>query len=60
MLSATRWRRAFSSRWVDEDARFARRAGVTSPPFCDITLAHGATLDDPAFPVVWRSEAIAG
>jgi len=45
-------RRGFSNRWVGDDCRFARRSGVTSPPFRDITLAHGATLDAPEFPVV--------
>lgn len=55
--SKTRWRRAFSSRWVGEDARFARRLGVTSPPFREVALEHGAPLDDPAFPVVWRAGA---
>ena len=32
-LSATRRRRAFSARWVGDDATYAVRAGATSPPF---------------------------
>ena len=46
-------RRAFSLRLVGDDATFVRREGlVTSPPFPDITLADGAALDDPAFPLL--------
>ena len=49
-------RRAFSSRWVGDDATFAVRGGVTSPPFREVDLPHGAKLDHPAFPVVWRRD----
>ena len=52
-LSRTTSRRAFSSRWVGDDARFAVRGGITSPPFREVDLPHGAKLDHPAFPVVW-------
>ena len=45
-------RRGFSSRWVGDDCTFARRDGVTSPPFRDITLAHGSPMDAPEFPLV--------
>jgi ectoine hydroxylase-related dioxygenase (phytanoyl-CoA dioxygenase family) len=45
-------RRGFSNRWVGDDCTFARRPGVTSPPFRDITLAHGAPMDAPEFPLV--------
>ena len=45
-------RRAFSTRWFGEDARFARRPGVTSPPFREVELAPGAPLEHPAFPLV--------
>ncbi len=48
-------RRAFSSRWVGDDARFAVRQGVTSPPFREVDLKHGDRLDHPAFPVVYRA-----
>ena len=50
----TRWpRRVFSARWVGDDAVYAKRAGRTSPPFPGLTLADGAPLDDPLFPVVY-------
>ena len=45
-------RRAFSSRWVGDDARFAIRQGKTSPPFPDCLLKHGDKLDSPEFPQV--------
>ena len=45
-------RRAFSSRWVGDDCRFARRDGVTSPPFREVRLEHGAALNSPEFPLV--------
>jgi ectoine hydroxylase-related dioxygenase (phytanoyl-CoA dioxygenase family) len=47
-----RARRAFSLRVVGEDATFARRPGVTSPPFREVRLAHGAPLDGPEFPLL--------
>jgi len=50
--ASDRARRAFSLRLVGDDATFARRKGVTSPPFREVTLAHGAPLDGPEFPLV--------
>ncbi len=47
-----RARRAFSLRLVGEDANFARRPGVTSPPFREVRLAHGAPLEGHEFPVL--------
>ena len=47
-----RRRRAFSSRWIGDDATYAVRPGVTSPPFREVTLAHGAPMDAPEFPLV--------
>ena len=47
-------RRVVSFRWVGDDATFARRPGRTSPPFPHVDLPHGAPLDGPDFPVVWR------
>jgi hypothetical protein len=45
-------------RWFGDDARFARRPDVTSPPFPELTLQPGDRLDTPLFPVVWpRAEA---
>jgi ectoine hydroxylase-related dioxygenase (phytanoyl-CoA dioxygenase family) len=48
----TNRRRAFSLRLVGDDARWAVRKGVTSPPFRTVTLAHGAVMDAPEFPVL--------
>ena len=45
-------RRAFSSRWVGDDATFAVRSGKTSPPFPDCKLKHGDPLTGPEFPLV--------
>lgn len=53
--SLDRRRRAFSSRWVGDDARFAERPGMTSPPFPDVTLRQGDEMDAPEFPLVWSS-----
>jgi ectoine hydroxylase-related dioxygenase (phytanoyl-CoA dioxygenase family) len=51
-------RRAVAFRWFGDDARFARRPDVTSPPFPELTLQPGDRLDTPLFPVVWpRAEA---
>lgn len=47
-------RRGFSSRWVGDDATFADRGGMTSPPFPDLKLRHGDPLDAPEFPIVYR------
>ena len=47
-------RRAFSSRWLGDDARYAERAGNTSPPFPDVRLRQGDPLDVPQFPLVHR------
>ncbi|MFK4177772.1 phytanoyl-CoA dioxygenase, partial [Klebsiella pneumoniae] len=46
-------RRVFSARWVGDDASFADRGGVTSPPFPELTLRDGDPLDSPLFPQVW-------
>jgi ectoine hydroxylase-related dioxygenase (phytanoyl-CoA dioxygenase family) len=46
-------RRAFSSRWLGDDARYAERAGQTSPPFPGLTLKHGEALDAAQFPLVY-------
>ena len=50
--SRHRRRRTLSSRWVGDGATFADRGGVTSPPFREVKLAHGAPLEGPRFPVV--------
>jgi ectoine hydroxylase-related dioxygenase (phytanoyl-CoA dioxygenase family) len=52
-LSPVAQRRAFSLRLLGDDVRFARRQGiVTSPPFRMVTLAHGAVMDAPEFPLL--------
>jgi len=51
--SPSQQRRAFSLRLIGDDVRFARRAKVvTSPPFRDVRLAHGAVMDAPEFPLL--------
>jgi ectoine hydroxylase-related dioxygenase (phytanoyl-CoA dioxygenase family) len=45
-------RRAFSLRLVGDDARWAVRPGVTSPPFRGVKLANGAAMDAPEFPLL--------
>jgi len=59
--SASAQRRAFSLRLVGEDARFARRAGITtSPPFETVALGHGDPLDAPEFPLLLDAAAHQG
>jgi ectoine hydroxylase-related dioxygenase (phytanoyl-CoA dioxygenase family) len=48
-------RRIFSARWVGDDAVYVQRAGRGSPPITGLTLRDGDPLDDPLFPVVYRS-----
>lgn len=48
-------RRAFSARWVGDDAVFADRKGKGSPPFNHLTLKDGEPLDAPEFPVIYRA-----
>jgi ectoine hydroxylase-related dioxygenase (phytanoyl-CoA dioxygenase family) len=47
-------RRGFSTRWLGDDASFAERPGVTSPPYPDIGLKDGQPMREDWFPVVWR------
>ncbi len=49
----TKRRRAFSARWVGDDARFVERPGRTSPPFPDINQKTGERLREDWFPVLW-------
>lgn len=53
--SGTR-RRAFSARWVGDDAVFAVRGGRTSPPFPEVRLRAGDPLEAPEFPLVFRAQ----
>jgi ectoine hydroxylase-related dioxygenase (phytanoyl-CoA dioxygenase family) len=43
-------RRAFSTRWLGDDAVWAERPYATSPPFPDVDLRPGEPLDHPRFP----------
>jgi ectoine hydroxylase-related dioxygenase (phytanoyl-CoA dioxygenase family) len=54
-LQSANRRRAFSLRVVGDDARWAVRRGTTSPPFREVTLAHGAVMEAPEFPLLWQS-----
>ncbi|WP_116472615.1 phytanoyl-CoA dioxygenase family protein [Zobellella maritima] len=49
-----RRRRAFSTRFMGDDVRFAERGGATSPPFTGIGLRQGDIMREDWFPVVWR------
>ena len=51
--STARARRVFSARWVGDDATFADRGGVTSPPFPGLKLRDGEQLVADEFPQVW-------
>jgi ectoine hydroxylase-related dioxygenase (phytanoyl-CoA dioxygenase family) len=54
-LQAANRRRAFSLRVVGDDARWAVRKGMTSPPFRNVALAHGAAMEAPEFPLLWQA-----
>lgn len=56
-VSETVRRRAFSARFVGDDAVFRDLGGLGSPPFRDIALADGAPLSGPEFPVVFPPPA---
>ena len=45
-------RRAFSVRFVGDDATFAKRKGEVSPPFPEVQLKHGDKMDCPSFPKI--------
>lgn len=46
-------RRAFSMRWVGDDARYTTRPGRTSPPFPGHGMRDGERLRADWFPVLW-------
>lgn len=46
-------RRAFSTRWVGDDAVFRDRGGKGSPPFPHLTLQTGQPLEGADFPVLY-------
>ena len=45
-------RRAFSVRFVGDDATFAKRKGEVSPPFPEVKLNHGDKMNSPSFPEI--------
>ena len=49
-------RRAFSLRFIGDDARFAERPGRTSPPFPEHGMQAGDRLREDWFPVVYRAD----
>ena len=51
-LQASR-RRAFSMRWVGDDARYVERPGKTSPPFPGHDMVDGQKLRADWFPLLW-------
>ncbi len=48
-------RRALSTRWAGDDARYCRRPGEVAIPTQDPGLAHGERLDCERFPLVWTA-----
>jgi ectoine hydroxylase-related dioxygenase (phytanoyl-CoA dioxygenase family) len=50
-----RRRRAFSLRFVGDDARYVERPGRTSPPFPGHGMQAGQRLRSDWFPVLWRA-----
>jgi ectoine hydroxylase-related dioxygenase (phytanoyl-CoA dioxygenase family) len=52
--SSTHRRRALSTRWTGDDARYIRRRGEVAIPRTDPGLPSGAPMDSASFPVVWR------
>lgn len=48
-------RRGFSTRWLGDDACFAVRPWETSPPYREVHLDPGDSMDHPSFPMVWHA-----
>ncbi|MDH3688104.1 MAG: phytanoyl-CoA dioxygenase family protein [Gammaproteobacteria bacterium] len=47
-------RRAFSTRWLGDDAVYCERPGEMSPPYPDIGLNSGDKMRQDWFPVIWK------
>ena len=47
-------RRAFSTRWVGDDAVYSDAPGETSPPYRNHGMRAGDPLREDWFPVLWR------
>ncbi len=54
-VSSDRRRRAYATRWLGEDARYADRPGQISPPITGHGLKPGDAMDCEMFPPVWRA-----
>jgi ectoine hydroxylase-related dioxygenase (phytanoyl-CoA dioxygenase family) len=52
---AQRRRRAFSMRWLGDDARYVTRPGRTSPPYPGHDMKNGQRLREDWFPVIWKA-----
>ena len=48
-------RRALSTRWAGEDARYCVRRGEVAIPTSDPGLKHGDRLDSNRFPLIWSA-----
>lgn len=46
-------RRAFSTRWLGDDAVYCPRRGETSPPLSGLDTVSGARMREDWFPVLW-------
>jgi len=46
-------RRAFSTRWLGDDAHYIERNGATSPPLDDLGLQPGDRMREDRFPTLW-------
>ena len=46
-------RRAFSTRWLGDDAHYVERNGATSPPLDDLGLRPGDRMREDRFPTLW-------
>ena len=53
--SSSHRRRALSTRWTGDDARYCVRRGEVAIPTQAPGLSHGDRLDSERFPVVWRA-----
>jgi len=52
-------RRAFSARFLGDDAVFIKRPGRTSPPFPGLDQKDGEKLREDWFPTIWRRDVMA-
>jgi len=48
-----RRRRVFAARWMGDDVVYADHGGMVSPPFPDIHLNDGDSLEVPEFPLIY-------